>query len=289
MSEQIIETIVGPLVVRDTGRDGTLPTAVLWHSLFVDSRSWARVEPSLARERRLVLVTGPGHGASGDPGRRYTMAECAEAARQVLGRLGIEGAVDWIGNAWGGHVGILLAAQHPDLVRTLVTAGTPVRAYTWKGRQRTRLLLALYRVLGPARFLVDILSQVLLSPRTAASDPDAVAMVGEEFRAADRRAMANAIVSISLRRRDLTPVLSAIHAPTLFLTGSEHSDWTGEQARAAAATLAAGSAAVIDGAAYLLPLERPDEFVRAVAEFWIQASRSSDGQSARKGRRPSST
>lgn len=272
MSEQIIETTVGPLAVRDTDPDGMLPPAVLWHSLFVDSRSWVRVEPALARDRRLVIVTGPGHGTSGDCGRRYTQGECAEAAVQVLDRLGVDVPVDWVGNAWGGHVGILVAAGHPELVRTLVTAGTPVRAYTWKRRQRTRLLLVLYRLLGPARFLIDILSKVLLSPRTWASDPAAVAMVGEEFGAADRRAMANAIVSVSLRRRDLTPALPAVQAPTLFLTGSDHADWTPEQARASAAVLPSGSAAVVDGAAYLLPLERPDEFVRAVEEFWARCA-----------------
>ena len=76
-----VETSVGPLAVRVLGQG---PTAVLWHSLFVDDRSWGRVENELATQRRLVIITGPGHGASGDPGRRYTLDDCAEAARAVL-------------------------------------------------------------------------------------------------------------------------------------------------------------------------------------------------------------
>ena len=43
---------------------------MLWHSLFMDERSWERVEEDLSVERRLVLITCPGHGASADPGRR---------------------------------------------------------------------------------------------------------------------------------------------------------------------------------------------------------------------------
>ncbi len=54
-----IATRVGSLAVRVRG-DGR--PAVLWHSLFVDERSWQRVEDELARDRRLVIITGPGHG-----------------------------------------------------------------------------------------------------------------------------------------------------------------------------------------------------------------------------------
>jgi hypothetical protein len=46
-----------------------------------------------------VLITGPGHGACDDPGRRYTMEECAAAAATALDVLGINEPVDWVGNA----------------------------------------------------------------------------------------------------------------------------------------------------------------------------------------------
>ena len=89
-----VATKVGPLAVRVRGQG---PTAVLWHSLFVDERSWARVENELATQRRLVIITGPGHGASGDPGRRYTLDDCAEAAGTVLDTVGPSEPVDWLG------------------------------------------------------------------------------------------------------------------------------------------------------------------------------------------------
>ena len=85
MIERMVETRVGRLKVTVNGDRG--PTALLWHSLFVDERSWNGMLPRLADRRRLVVVTGPGHGASTDPGRRYTLRECAEAALQVLDAL----------------------------------------------------------------------------------------------------------------------------------------------------------------------------------------------------------
>lgn len=102
MDEQyIIDTTVGPLAVRVVGEGPA--TAVLWSSLFMDGRSWDRVLPALAQERCLVVIDGPGHGGSGDPGHRYSLRDCVAAAGQVLDRLAVKGRVDWVGNAWGGQ------------------------------------------------------------------------------------------------------------------------------------------------------------------------------------------
>lgn len=268
MSERQVQTRVGRLKVTLTGEGSHRPAALLWHSLFVDERSWERVIPELSAERRLVSVTGPGHGTSSDIGRRYSMQDCAEAALEVLDAVGVDGPVDIVGNAWGGGVGILLAAHRPDRVRTLVTAGTPIHSYPPASRLRTQLLLVLYRRLGPIGFIADAVVDALLSDRTRTADPDAADLVRDSFVAADRAGMANAVVSISLKRQDAKPLLPAVQAPTLFVTGSAHPDWSPEQMRAAAALLPHGTTRVVDGAAYLVPLESPAEFIGHVREFW---------------------
>jgi pimeloyl-ACP methyl ester carboxylesterase len=269
MSARMIETAVGRLKVRVEGDAPGRATAALWHSLFVDERTWDRVVPDLAPDRRLVIITGPGHGASGDPGRRYTLQDCADAAATVLHACAITEPVDWVGNAWGGHVGIVLAARRPDLIRTLVTAGTPVHPYPLPERLQTQLvMLPLYRLLGPVGLLTTAVVEALLSESTRAHDEAAIGLVRDCFVEADRARMANAVASISLRREDLTPLLGSVQAPTLFLTGSAHPDWSPEQTRAAAARLPQGASGVVDGAAYLLPLEAPAAFTGLVRPFW---------------------
>lgn len=267
MSERLVNTRVGKLKVSVEG-EGERPTALLWHSLFVDERTWGRVLPDLVQDRRLVLVTGPGHGVSGDPGRRYTMDDCAEAALEVLDTLGIDSPVDWVGNAWGGHVGITFAARHPDRVRTLVTAGTPIQPYGLADRLSTSLLLAVYRMVGPIAYLTNAVADALLSQSTRTSDPSAVRLVRDCFAGADRVRMTNAVISVSFNRIDLKPVLSAVQAPTLFITGSAHPDWSPEQMRAAAALLPHCATHVVEGAAYLVPLEAPTELAHHVRDFW---------------------
>jgi pimeloyl-ACP methyl ester carboxylesterase len=269
-----ISTSVGRLAVRVRG-DG--PPAVLWHSLFVDDRSWLRVESDLARDRRLVIITGPGHGASDDPGQRYSLEDCAVGAGEILAALGVTDPVDWVGNAWGGHVGVVFAAASPDRCRTLVTLGTPIQAYSRSARAMFRVMLAGYRVVGMVDFLSSGISDALLSPRTRADDPEALALVLDCLRRMDRHALINAMRSISLGRPDLSPRLSAVRCPTLFITGTHHSEWSPEQAEAKATLLARGSVAVVPDTAYLTPLEAPGETVRLIRDTWGAPSTADPG------------
>jgi pimeloyl-ACP methyl ester carboxylesterase len=263
----LIDTIVGPLAVRVVG-DG--PTAVLWPSLFMDGRSWDRVLPALAQDRRLVVLDGPGHGASGDPGHPYDLRDCVNAAGQILDRLAVTDPVDWVGNAWGGHVGLLFAADRPSQCRTLVTLGTPVAALSRAERRRTYPLLFVHGVLGPIELVLSGVTEALLSGHTRAGDPESVELVRDSLRRANRRMLRNAVRSISLGRQDLSSLLPQITAPTLMVTGSDHSGFTPSQAQAAAHLIPNGRATIVADAAYLVPLEAPEETATIVREFWAQ-------------------
>jgi pimeloyl-ACP methyl ester carboxylesterase len=274
-----IDTTVGPLAVRVVGNG---PPAVLWPSLFMDGRSWDRVLPALAQDRLLVIIDGPGHGASGDPGHRYSQRDCVTGARQVLDRLAVSKPVDWVGNAWGGHVGLQLAADHPAQCRSLVALGTPVAALTSAERRRTYPLLAIHGALGPIELVLSGVTEVLLSSHTRAHDPEAVDLVRDSLRRANRRMLRNAVMSISLGREDLTGQLPKITAPTLIVTGSEHAGFTPAQAQAAADLIPNGRTAVVADAAYLVPLEAPEATSTLIRQFWAQPVDDLHGLAARE-------
>ena len=159
-SPNFVSTDVGRLHVR---RTGTGPPVVLWHSLFVDSRSWGPLIDTLARDRTVYAIDGPSHGKSEAVRRDFTFEECVAAANQALDRLGLTEPVDWVGNAWGGHVGIHLATAARPRLRTLTTIGTPVQGFTL-GEKLTKgwPLVQTYRLVGPIGFLKKQLSDSLL-------------------------------------------------------------------------------------------------------------------------------
>ncbi len=199
------------------------------------------------------------------------VATATRSARPQLGRSSIgwvSAPVDWVGNAWGGHVGVIFAASWPQRCRSLAVIGAPAAALTRRERAHTYLLLVLYRLLGSTGAVVDGVTNVLLSPRTRAHDPDAVRMVQDCLRRADRRMLRNAVVSISLQRRDMTELLAQVSAPTLVVTGSDHDGFTPAQAEAAARLLRHGTVSVVPDTSYLVPLEAPAVCSQIIREFW---------------------
>lgn len=257
-----LTTRVGDLHVREVG---TGRAAVLWHSLFVDSTTWRRVVPELARVRRLVLIDAPGQGRSPRPRRPYNLDDCAVAADDVLNQLGVDEPVDWLGNAWGGHVGLLFAAGRPEKCRSLVAVGTPVHPLEPAARRQMRSGQVVYRVLGPVRPLARVVSDALLG-RDA--NPEDSRLVADAFRRADRRGMV-AAMDASLTRPDLTTRLAAVSVPTVLVAAADDPLCTPHQARAAAAHLPAGAAIVLPGGGHVGPLlQAAPQMVETVSAVW---------------------
>jgi pimeloyl-ACP methyl ester carboxylesterase len=263
----MVPTRLGDLRVEVCGAGG--PTAVLWHSLFVDSTTWERVRGPLSAVRRLIIIDGPSHGGSAAASRIFTQEECAGAALDVLDHLGVTAPVDWVGNAWGGHVGTLVAAASPDRCRSLVTIGTPVHALTPRERVKCTLLVGLYRLTGPIGPLITAVSDALLGSHSAVRKPADARLIGDAVRRATRKGLYLAMRSVMLNRRDLTSELGAVTAPTLVVAGADDVMWTPDQARAAASLPSRGTCCVVPGGGHVAPLlEGASALTEALTTFW---------------------
>jgi pimeloyl-ACP methyl ester carboxylesterase len=261
-----VATDVGELAVRIVGSG---PPALLWHSLFVDSTSWDRVRSTLAESRTLILIDGPSHGRSQPRHQRFALSDCAEAAAQILTQLQLGDTVDWVGNAWGGHVGIVFAAAHPDRVKSLITIGTPVRALTRTERRNIVPVVALYRLLGPIKPLVTGVAKALLGGGYRTEDGEVVA---KPLRTAERKGMYNAMQSVMLGRPDLIDELPRVLAPTLFVGVKDDPLAPMGALEDAAEMLPRGSTAVIAGGGHVAPLlQSPRELARVIANSWAAA------------------
>ncbi len=270
-----VSNLADEFVVTDLGRmhvqrRGSGPVTILWHSLFLDSRSWAPLIDALdevAPQRSVIAIDGPSHGRSAPVTRDFTLDECTHAAADALDALGIDGPVDWVGNAWGGHIGILLAATQPHRIRTLTTIGTPVHGISARFRvTKGWPLVALYRLFGPTQLVCDPLSQSLLGP-------DGSAEVMDAFRQADRTGMYHAVRSMMLKRPSLHDQLRHIVAPTLMLAADDDDEgWPPQQARAACATMPNARADVVRGGGRVAPLLVDAKTIaRTLVDFWDAA------------------
>lgn len=263
-----VPTRLGELHVR---RTGTGPPAVLWHSLWVDSRSWGPLADALATHRQVVTIDGPGYGASSPIHRDFTLDECASAAAEVLDSLGFD-EVDWVGNAWGGHVGITLAVSEPHRLRSLTTIAAPVLPVSRRQRwTQTYPLAVAYRLLGPNPLLTKILFDVLLGGADIARTERA-AELKAAFRAMDRES-ARRTIRYMHSWQSLADRLAAVTVPTLLMTGDlgdQH--WSPADARAAADTMPDARAVTLTGSGHVGPLlVDTDAIAAAVTDFWASA------------------
>jgi pimeloyl-ACP methyl ester carboxylesterase len=91
---------------------------VLLHGLADSHRSWHRVAPQLAANRRVISVDLPGHGLSGRPDASYSLDWHATVLGQWMDKLGLD-EIDLVGHSFGGGVAQFLLLSHASRVRRL--------------------------------------------------------------------------------------------------------------------------------------------------------------------------
>ena len=125
---RLVETSVGPVVVRDAGGRG-LPV-VLVHGWFADGlTNWVQVFQPLAQAGyRPIAVDMPGHGGSPLVGR-FSIHRCATAVADVVVGAGSPHsstgrAAVLVGYSMGGPISQTVARDHPEQVAGLVEIAT---------------------------------------------------------------------------------------------------------------------------------------------------------------------
>jgi pimeloyl-ACP methyl ester carboxylesterase len=257
-----VPTRLGELAVRIVG-DG--PPAVLWPSMFVDGTTFDRMLPLLAGSRRCVVVDGPGLGDSEPLRRRSSITEAAGAALDLLDHLDLR-QVDWVGNAFGGHVGYELAGRGGPL-RTFAAISAPVEPVPPALRRQIRLLGPVLRIFGPVGPVRSAILGALLTEASAA-DPELRNLVLDSVRRPDRRSLGLALRSFVVDRVDVTGLLDRIAVPALFVATDDRGDWSPAAAQASADRTPSATAVVVSGARTVVPLEQPARLAAVLTDFW---------------------
>lgn len=260
-----VPTRLGDLHVRILG---TGPTTVLWPSMFVDSHTWDPLLPLLDPDRRYVLVDGPGLGRSEALTRVSDIAEAADAATDLLAGLEITEPVDWVGNAFGGHVGYKLGTR-PGLLRSLVVISAPAEPIAPALRRQIAQLAPLLRLAGPLGPVRSAIVEAMLTDASAA-DPAIRQVVLDSLARPSRRSLGNALTSFILKRVDVTAELADIEVPSLYVASDDRGDWSPEDAERSAACTPDARAVTITGARTLIPLEQPAALAALLTEFWAE-------------------
>jgi len=120
-----VETSHGSLAVEESGQ-GEVPLLMIHGNSYSRGVFRHQLRSSLTANHRLIAFDLPGCGESSDapdPERTYTLQGSADAAIELLGKLGVSHAIV-LGWSLGGHIGIEMIPRFAGL-RGLMITGTP--------------------------------------------------------------------------------------------------------------------------------------------------------------------
>ncbi|MFE1798665.1 alpha/beta fold hydrolase [Streptomyces sp. NPDC059517] len=245
--------------------EGSGAPVLLSASLGTTAAMWAPQRARLRTDRRVIAYDHRGHSASPAPPGPYDLADLVHDAVTLLDSLEIE-SVDVVGISLGGTVGLALAADHPDRVRSLVTVNAPAFADDpafWRRRA------ASIREQGMTAATTGLLDRwyapaVAQGPTALVQDTvDGVGQLDPEGYAA----CCEAIAGTDLRDR-----LAGIRCPVLAVHGLADAVVPAHHARTIATGVPGARQLALPDAGHLLSQEIPDRLHTLLTDHWTAAT-----------------
>ncbi|MCW2757612.1 MAG: pcaD [Nocardioidaceae bacterium] len=233
------------------------PPVVLLASLGATHRMWDELVANLAVDHHVVAPDARGHGSSPGAVAGVTVADLASDVLALANRLGLE-RFHLVGLSLGGAIAQRFTLDHPDRVASLTLACTTSQfgdPATWQERA------AAVRAdgLGPLR---EATGQRWFTPLLQASSPARVAEILDTLVRTDPEAYA--VCCEALAAFDVRAEIGDLAVPTHVIGGAQDPTCPPEVTDELRAAIPGADRTLIEGAAHLANVCRPDAFAAAV-------------------------
>ncbi len=250
-------------------------TIVFSHGLLFDRRIFDRQVAHFRDRFRCIAYDHRGQGESAAPPSGYDMNTLAADAAALIERLDAT-PCHFVGLSMGGFVGLRLAINRPELLRSLVLIGTSADPEPWAHLPRYHLMRMVARWLG-LRLVVDRIMGLMFS--AAFLQDEDRRTLRETWRDRllqnDPRTIVRPVDGV-IRRAGVADCLGAIRTPTLIIVG-EHDTTTPPVRAERLHDGIKGSVLVrVARAGHITTVEQPEAVNRAMETFLQKA----DGQNS---------
>lgn len=259
-----IDTLLGSIHVRISGSG---PAMALWPSLLMDGDMWRAQAEHYSKRYQVIMIDSPGHGASKSLDRHFTMEDCAMCLVQILDGLQIKDCV-LIGNSWGGMMGGVFAALHPDRIRTAIMMNCTASAVGWSQKLE---FLVMSTVLRHCRkfpmFMARRAVIAFAGKTTEQTKPEVVQYIRDVVSRVDPSSVHWAIRSVVPYRKDQHALLGRVRCPVLVVAGEEDRTFPVEETKAMADAIPNAHFVVLPRIGHLAALEAPEVVNQTIDEF----------------------
>ena len=237
----------------------------LLNGIMMTTATWAQTTRALAPHFRCVLHDFRGQLRSDKPPGPYAMSMHVDDLAALMDELGIESA-HLVGTSYGGEVGLLFAAAHPDRVRSLSVIASVARADAAMAEGARRWADLVRR--HPER-LWDAVLPLFYSPQFIAANP-AFIEAGRQRVAALPAEWFRAFADLCDAFAGLDADLAAIRCPTLVVCGADDTLKPPRCSREIADGIAGAELVTIENAGHAVVVEKPDELNEALLRFLLR-------------------
>lgn len=256
-------TVMGRLVGYDELGQGV--PLVLIHGYPLNRMIWEAQWEGLSEHARVIAPDLRGFGESEMVRGTTEIDTYADDLREFLDALGISERAVIGGLSMGGYVAMAYLRRYPDHVAGLILANTKATADTMEGKAGRDRNIVVAREKG-AEEIAEAMLPKIMAPATYTSKPELVAQVKTIMTSCSVPGIVGALEAMR-DRPDSTPTLLEFSEPALIIAGAEDQLMSGadqENMRQAARN---STLVTIPGAGHLTPMEQPEAFNNAVAEF----------------------
>ncbi len=242
-------------------RQGQGDPILLIHGLGSSTDDWELQVAALRESFTVVTYDVRGHGQTGKPGGAYSVAQFARDAALLIEHLALA-PVHVIGLSMGGMIAFQLAADRPDLVRSLiiVNSGPEMVLRTWKEKVAIFQRRLIVRFMGMHKMGEVLALRLLPAPEHAALRATFADRWARNDKSAYLRAL-SALVGWSVMGK-----LPQIHCPVLVVAADMDYtpvDWKRKYTN----LMPKATMVVIPDSRHMMPIERPALFHAAILPF----------------------
>ena len=234
---------------------------LLIHGLGSSTEDWEPQVEALRAVFTVVAYDVRGHGRTGKPSAKYSVKQFAGDAARLIEHLGLW-PVHVVGLSMGGMIAFQLAADRPDLVRSIVivNSGPEMILRTWREKFAIYQRRVIVRLMGMSKMGEVLATRLLPAPEHAALRRTFVERWGRNDPGAYLRAL-SALVGWSVMSR-----LPTIRCPALVVAADQ--DYTPvEWKRAYTSAMPRATLVVIPHSRHMMPVETPGAFHDALIPF----------------------
>jgi 3-oxoadipate enol-lactonase len=216
-SKHFIETDLGRICVHVRGQGDGMPIVFL-HGIYLDSSLWDDVAANFP-DRCLLMIDMPGHGESSEPGRAWSLNDCAAMLLRVLDAMGISKCMA-VGHSWGAMTALRSACLYPKRFDSLCLLNMPFRRTTGLRRLgfQAQKLLAAFR-----SFYAKQAAKALYTPSLMARRPEIADQMEKSVAAKSWSSIVRTIDAVILEPDDALRLIETLKVPAVFVVGEQDS------------------------------------------------------------------